>query len=250
MSSGGIIVFLLIHTQAPTAPTKKPTKPSFSLAIHIIAIFTLKTQPYALTLVKTMNSTPSGSTSIEGGGKAVSQNDGGARREESTEAAKTQQPPPLPDRSLLDIEIEEDDNEEETGKDQNNFDDESSMPMEKEKTDGMPGLQMTQPKTRTIDTGIARFPLLSDSAPLLETFVQQASRVQSLVLSALQKPSLRRNKRRREDDDEDEVKEEPAPQRRRRIVESNSHLESMLREKTNQLEAIKIVSRRLSLFSN
>ena len=91
--------------------------------------------------------------------------------------------------------------------------------------------------TRTNDA----LTFVPDSSPLLESFVQQATRVQSLVLSALQS---RRTKRVRDDDDDDAGQEEPASQRRR-VDESDSLVSDMLREKTNQVMALERVSRRV-----
>ena len=155
----------------------------------------------------------------------------------SNNDAPTAQPSlPLPDRSPLDDESEDNGNEDENVV--NDTNDKEGTSKEKENSDTTSSDE-AESQNLTKTAGMPPFAFVPDSSPLLESFVQQANRVQSLVLSALQQQSLalRRVKRSRAND----AGQEP-PTQRRRVHASDSLLEGMLREKTMEVSTLQRVS--------
>lgn len=148
----------------------------------------------------------------------------------------------LPNRSLLDNDEGADEDDKEDPKDDPSSDvtddnNKEDLPVEKDQTEQ----QVSFP---------GGFNFVPDNSPLLETFVQQASRVHSLVVSAWQAPP-QCIKRAREAAAEDEP-EEPLPQRRRLSV-TDTLTEKIAKEKAEQVVALQHVStmidtRRLCFF--
>ena len=135
----------------------------------------------------------------------------------------------LPDRSLFDDDdgsLDEEDDESPGGIPKDSIHDVDNM-------DASTGKGMTEQELTTQGD----FSFVADTSPLLESFVQQANRVHALVSKAWQAPQCL--KRAREVAIEEE-REEPLQQRRR--LPTDTIVEKIAQEKTEEVVALQRVS--------
>eukprot|EP00977_Amphora_coffeiformis_P016984 scaffold5383_cov222-Amphora_coffeaeformis.AAC.25 len=135
----------------------------------------------------------------------------------------------LSDRSLFDNDDSLDDEEEAEGGEDESRPKKSPNDSTDDASTNNPSTD-NEPTDMTVQGG---FSFAADTSPLLESFVQQANRVQVLVSKAWQAPQCL--KRTREAAAEEE-KEEPLPQRRR--LQTDIIVEKIAQEKTQEVVAL------------